>query len=115
MKSLNGCSPDEIEHMVAEHVVYSLFDCGYSESDFDIIAVHVFGSRMTDDLYRQDSDLDVLLIYDGDIRDDAMFSMINDPVLYIEGLAVDIFPERERSLEMMVAYNDEYQKSKRYA
>ena len=111
---LFGYSPDEIEQLCLEHVVGALYSDGYSDSDFEIAAMRVIGSRMTEDLYRKDSDIDVLMIYSSRyIRDDDMFSIVNSPPCWIEGIEVDVFPECERSLETMLAANERRQNEKR--
>ena len=111
--SLGGFCPDEVEQFAVEHITDALYDCGYADNNFDIVAIRVFGSRMTDDLYRDDSDLDILFIYDADIRDDDMFSIVNDPPLEIAGIICDIFPERDRNLEYMMRKDAEHQEEKR--
>ena len=110
-ESLFGYSPDEIEQLALEHVEQALFSNNYSPHDFEITAVRVFGSRMAD-THKPDSDLDVLVIYDADIRDDDFFSMVNDPAMWIEDCKVDVFPERDRSLETMLEMDAQHQLDK---
>ena len=112
-EGLFGYCPDEIEQIALEAATDALYDCGYSDSDFELLAARVIGSRMTADLYRETSDIDVLLMYEGRIRDDDMFSIVNDHPAWIEDAQLDIFPEKERSLEYMLDQDQDHQESKK--
>ena len=41
------------------------------EQEVELLAARVYGSRSRQDLYREDSDLDVVLSYHGNIREDS--------------------------------------------
>ena len=41
------------------------------ENEVELLAARVHGSRSRQELYRNDSDLDVVLSYRGDIREDS--------------------------------------------
>ena len=105
--------PDEVEQIALDAATDALYNCGYSDRDFEFIACRVIGSRMTDDLYRDTSDIDVLLMYEGRIRDDDMFSIVNEHPAWIEDAKLDIFPEKERSLQYMLDQDQQHQESKR--
>ena len=91
---LENYSEQEIEKYVREHFETVLEG---SDIDAEIVAVKVIGSRVngnSDD----DSDLDVLLEFKGDISEDGLFNILNDDKdgrLYIEGIPVDINPITE--------------------
>ena len=59
--------------------------------DIDIIDIQIYGSR-TKKAAREDSDLDILLEYKGNIREDDLFNILNDDPLYIDDIKVDINP-----------------------
>lgn len=64
---------------------------GLSISLVDMIAI---GSRKSGTA-REDSDLDILLEYQGDVKEDAVFNALNSEPLEIMGVKVDFFPIRE--------------------
>ena len=47
------------------------------EQEVELLAARVYGSRSRQDLYREDSDLDVVLSYRGNIREDSFFNELN--------------------------------------
>lgn len=90
------------------------------EFSVDIIDIFLCGSRVRGNA-REDSDLDVQLFYTGDIKEDALFNILNDGVerLIIDGVVVDINPKKvssdanvqhkeiQRHIEMSNKYNQE--------
>ena len=107
-ESLFGYAPDEIENLVLDYI-----DEVLEGLDYTPVALRVFGSRMTDDLYRDDSDIDVLFIYEGSEKDYYLFDLLSEDPMFIEGVEVDIFPEQERDLDTMLAMDFEHQEEKR--
>jgi len=107
-ESLFGYSPDEIENLVLEYIDEVLEDLDYST-----VAIRAFGSRMTDDLYRNDSDIDVLFLYEGSEKDYYLFDLLAEDPMFIEGAEVDIFPERDRDLDTMLEMDRAHQEEKR--
>lgn len=67
-----------------------LEEAGYEE--IILLAARVYGSRTRETLYREDSDLDVVLSYTGDIREDAFFNLLQENGMQIAGLKIDINP-----------------------
>ena len=47
------------------------------EQEVELLAARVYGSRSRQDLYREDSDLDVVISYRGNIREDSFFNELN--------------------------------------
>ena len=66
--------------------------------DIDIIDIQIYGSR-TKKAAREDSDLDILLEYKGNIREDDLFNILNDDPLYIDDIKVDINPITGRTIK----------------
>ncbi len=66
--------------------------------DIDIIDIQIYGSR-TKEAAREDSDLDILLEYKGNIREDDLFNILNDDSLYIDDIKVDINPIKGRTIK----------------
>ena len=75
--ALNGLSRAEVERGVLYHAQGILEDMGL-ENEVELLAARVYGSRSRQDLYREDSDLDVVLFYKGDIREDSFFNALNE-------------------------------------
>jgi predicted nucleotidyltransferase len=92
IQGLDGYSVDEVINITTNHINNILEEYGeYAE----IIAVRPYGSRAKGTA-KTDSDLDIVVQYEGDIREDDMFNMLNDDdgKLYIDGIEVDINPIR---------------------
>ena len=96
VKGLERYSQKEIQKMVREH-----FERVLEGTDIDarIVDMKIIGSRVNGNS-GSDSDLDVLLEFKGDAREDSLFNILNDDEeedgrLYIEGIPVDINPITE--------------------
>ena len=87
-RPINGLGATEIEEIVAEYINVKLM-----ENDFDasIRGVVLSGSRCRG-LEKQHSDLDVVVEYDGDEREDDMFNLFHQDKFSIGGIRVDINP-----------------------
>mgnify|MGYP000001905461 CR=1 FL=1 len=70
------------------------------ENEVTLIGARVHGSRSRDDLYRADSDLDVVLSYRGNIREDSFFNELNSYGMAIAGIKVDINPILEERITL---------------
>ena len=71
-QALNGQSRQEIEETVLCYAQAKLEEMGL-EDEVQIKAARVYGSRTRDGLYQDSSDLDVVLSYQGNIREDDFF------------------------------------------
>lgn len=87
-RPINGLSATEIEELVEEYVKAKLM-----ENDFDasIRGVVLSGSRCRG-LEKQHSDLDVVVEYIGDEREDDMFNLLHGDKFSVGGIRVDINP-----------------------
>ena len=81
---------DEILDIVKSYVLDKI--------DIEIIDIELYGSR-TKEAAREDSDLDILLKYKGNIREDDLFNILNDNPLYIDDIKVDINPITGRTIK----------------
>lgn len=105
---LNGMSRLEIEE-----TVWAIAQAEIMENDLDarIQAVRVYGSRTRDGLYKEDSDVDVVIAYEGTVREDDLFSVLNEAGYKVGNMRVDmnlIRPDKTGTLE------DFLEKSERY-
>ena len=73
-------------------------------SDVDIVDIDLHGSRLRGTA-KKDSDLDVVVQYNGDIREDDLFNILNENPLEIEGIKVDINPIQEDIKDYMERSN----------
>lgn len=109
IQGLESYSYDEVVDMVSEFISERLYDNGYSDEDVIIKEVRLHGSRLRGQA-RDDSDLDAVVEYEGDIREDDLFSMLNDEdPLYIDDVRVDINPIQENIGDYMKR-SDKYDK-----
>ena len=89
--ALNGQSRAEIEETVLCYAQAQIEDAGL-EGEVELLAARVYGSRTREGLYRENSDIDVVVSYIGDIREDSFFDILNEGGLKIAGLPVDMNP-----------------------
>lgn len=108
IQGLQGYSRDKIKNIVKDYVEQKLSD---ADADAKIKGVEIHGSRNRGDA-REDSDLDVVIEYEGDIREDDMFNLLNDDedALSIENIRVDINPIREQETGTLDKYMERSRK-----
>ena len=70
------------------------------ENEVELLAARVHGSRSREELYRNDSDLDVVLSYRGNIREDSFFNELNAHGMAMAGIKVDINPIAEERITL---------------
>lgn len=108
-KLLHGESRQNIEETVLCYAQAKLEEAGYE--DVTLLAARVYGSRTRETLYREDSDLDVVLSYTGDIREDTFFNLLHENGMGIAGLKTDINPI---SLEKTGALQEYMKRAEQY-
>ena len=97
--ALNGLSRVEVERGVLYHAQGILEEMGL-ENEVELLAARVHGSRSREELYRDDSDLDVVLSYRGNIREDSFFNELNAHGIAMAGIKVDINPIAEERITL---------------
>ena len=97
--ALNSLSRAEVERGVLYHAQAVLEDMGM-EQEVELLAARVYGSRSRQDLYREDSDLDVVISYRGNIREDSFFNELNAHGIAMAGIKVDINPIAEERITL---------------
>lgn len=93
-------SKQEIKDRVKDYVKTLL-----AESDIDakIVDTAIHGSRGRGTA-KPDSDLDVVIEYRGDMKEDGMFNILNEEPLYIDGVRVDVNPIRAQETGTLQEY-----------
>lgn len=88
---IKGMSATEIEELVEEYVTAKIIECDF---DAEVRGVAISGSRCRG-LEGKHSDLDVVVEYTGDEREDDMFNLLHEDKFTIGGVKVDINPITE--------------------
>ncbi|MCD8011560.1 MAG: DUF3849 domain-containing protein, partial [Lachnospiraceae bacterium] len=108
--SLHGHSMADIEEMVVCYAQAQIDDMGM-QNEVQIHGARVYGSRSREELYTDASDVDVVLSYSGNIREDALFDILHESGLSISGIPVDINPistEQTGTLEDYLKSAEQY-------
>lgn len=102
IQGLENYTRDELKSIVREYVSSILSENGIES---ELVDVELHGSRGRGTA-RKDSDLDAVVEYRGDIREDSMFNMLNDEDsrLVIDGISVDVNPIRAEETGTMQSY-----------
>lgn len=111
IQGLDGYTEKDITDIVRNH-----FNELVGEEGLEIVGMKVIGSRVWGDS-DENSDLDVLLEYRGDMSEDGLFNILNDEEnrLTIEGIPVDINPITEGksgTIAQFLERNKDYDKAK---
>ena len=102
-KALGDMSRSAIEETVLCYAQAQLEDMGL-EDEVKLNAARVYGSRTRAGLFNNGSDLDVVLFYTGNIREDDFFSALHKAGMTIAGIPLDITPVSENRTYTMEEY-----------
>jgi predicted nucleotidyltransferase len=108
--ALNGQSCAGIEETILCYAQAQIDEMGLSE-DVKLIGARVYGSRTRKDLFTEESDIDVVLSYSGDMREDTFFNLLHEEKFQIAGIPVDInpiSPEKTGTLEEFMEKAEQY-------
>lgn len=86
---IKGYTYDEVIESISNDIQNVLSEAGID--GVEIVEVWPHGSRMRGDA-KEDSDLDVVLFYKGDYKEDALFNAIGEAGLEIGSVKVDVNP-----------------------
>ncbi|MDO5425153.1 MAG: DUF3849 domain-containing protein [Eubacteriales bacterium] len=109
-KALGGLSRAEIEETVLCYAQAQLDEMGL-EQDVKLLGARVYGSRTREGLYHDGFDVDVVLSYTGNIREDNFFNALHEDRMGMAGLTLDINPisaEKTCSLEEYMENAEKY-------
>ena len=90
IQGLEGYSVDDVKSYVENSINEILEDAGLSD-DITIKNITVVGSRSRGEAH-EGSDLDILFEYEGNFREDALFDILHEEGLDLEGITIDINP-----------------------
>lgn len=85
---ISGCTPNDIEQDILIYLQSKIKGYGL---EIDIIDLALSGSRCRG-LEKDGSDLDVVVEYEGNISEDALFDIFHEDCFAIDGITVDINP-----------------------
>lgn len=89
--SINSLKASEIEKIVKELIELRLNE---AEIDYEIVGLAIYGSRSRG-LEKVNSDLDVVVELQTNLKEYVLFNILNEEPIYIEDILVDINPIRE--------------------
>ena len=89
IQGLESYTDNEIKSIANDYIQQKLEDNDLYDVTIKDTAIHGSRGRGT---ARADSDLDIVVEFEGDIREDDLFSILNEDNLEIDGIKVDINP-----------------------
>ena len=107
--ALGGNSRHDIEETVLCYAQGELEEMGLSD-EVKLLAARIYGSRLREGLYTEKSDIDVVLSYSGNIREDDFFNALHEHGMEIGGLPVDINPISSEKTGTLEAYMEQAEK-----
>lgn len=111
IQGLENYSYNEIIDLVNDFIMDRIWNSGHSDDDIKLTDIRLHGSRLRNQA-KQESDLDAVVEYDGDIREDDFFSILNDEdPLYIDDVRVDINPIKT-DMDLYMKRSAEYDRHK---
>lgn len=116
-REIQGLDPDlytydEVVDLIKEHINKKLYDNDLIHGrDVEIVEVQLHGSRLRGQAKKK-SDLDAVVEYNGDIKEDDLFNILNSrPTLRIDGIKVDTNPIKE-NMRSYMKRSDDYDRHK---
>jgi len=110
VQGLEDYSYDEVIDLINDFIIDKIWDSGHSADDIKLNDIRLHGSRLRSQA-KSTSDLDAVVEYDGDIREDDFFSILNDDPLYIDDIRVDINPIKE-DMDLYMKRSADYDRHK---
>ena len=110
IQGLEDYSRSDIKAVVSDYIREKLGD--NEMTDIEIIGAEIIGSRNRGDA-KNTSDLDIVVEYKGDVREDTLFDILNEDPLEINGIKVDINPitaDKTGTLKEYLQQSNKYDK-----
>ena len=116
VQGLENYSAEEIKEIAREYIEEVIAENGF---DADVVDLAIYGSRRRGDA-RDDSDLDIVVEYSGNVSEDGLFNALNDAEtqLEINGVKVDVNPitkGKSGSLSEFMKRAEEYDSDTKYS
>ena len=108
IQGLEGYTEQEIKDIALSEIQSKLEENGIDDVDIKGIAIHGSRGRGT---AREDSDLDIVVEYGGNWKEDELFNILNEEPIYIDGIQVDVNPitkGKSGTLEEYMKRSDDY-------
>ena len=112
-EALNALNPETIESLTMQWAKEKLEWMGYDE--VNIAAAKIYGS-VSKGRQNRESGIDVILQYDGNISEDALFHLLNQEEFKIFNIPVDInpiTPDKSGTIEEFLKKNSQYQREEK--
>ena len=105
IQGINGYTVNELKNVIQDNLVATLSETlSYDYGQFDEIkGIEIHGSRGRGTA-KENSDLDVVVEYQGKAKEDGVFNLLNEEPLYIEGIRVDVNPIRAQETGTLEEY-----------
>lgn len=112
IQGLENYSYKEVTDLIKYFIIDRLYENNIIPNrDIKIIGIQLHGSRLRGQAKKR-SDLDAVFQYDGDLREDDLFTLLNSrPQYRIEGIKVDINPIKE-DIRSYMKRSDDYDQFK---
>ena len=111
IKGMNNVTTNDIIEYISPIIEDIISEC---DLDVEILDYYVHGSRVFGNP-REDSDIDVVLYYKGDIKEDALFNILHDEEyedqFIYDDIIIDVNPIRD---EETGSLKDYIKKDKKY-
>jgi hypothetical protein len=111
IQGLENYKESDIENAILQDIDSKLAEYGYGDEDIEIDSIYLHGSRKRGTA-KTDSDLDVVLFYNGEADDVGLFNDLNENRLNIDGIEIDVNPINlaDESAESYIARSEAYDK-----
>ena len=76
---------------VRDWILDTVEDAGYDATEFSYVGIRAYGSRVSGKA-TEDSDLDVLVEYEGSAREDTIFNILHTEEQRMNGVLIDVNP-----------------------
>ena len=108
--ALNGQSRAGVEETVLCYAQAQIDEMGLSE-EVELLGARVYGSRSREGMYQEGSDIDVVVSYSGNLKEDVFFNALHEGDFKMAGIPVDINPistEKTGTLERYLENAEKY-------
>lgn len=82
-----GVDIDEVRDWILD----TIEDAGYDITEFSYVGIRAYGSRVNGKA-TEDSDLDILVEYEGSAREDDIFNTLHEEECRMNGILIDVNP-----------------------